>query len=106
MADKNWGFSKDDAPPWPNNAEGDPIPPAFLIHLSEVDLEGQIVTSMLNAAGIPVVAQFPLGGEFGRIIMGMSGTGRELYVPETMLEDAQGMLTASFEEDIFTDVQE
>ena len=106
MTESNWGFTKNNAPPWPKKADGEPVAPAYLTHLSETDFEGQIVVSMLNAAGIPVVSQYPLGGEFGRVIMGMSGTGRELYVPETMLEDAREMLTASFEEDAFDDVQE
>ena len=106
MADSNWSFSKNNMPPWPNGADGQPVPPVYLTHLSEVDFEGQIVSSLLTSAGIPVVSQYPLGGEFGRVIMGMSGTGRDLYVPETMLEEARGLLTASFEEDMFDDVQE
>ena len=106
MTDHTLGFSEKNPPPWPNRADGRPVPPAFLIHLSETDFEGQIVTSMLLSNGIPVVGQFPNNGEFGRVIMGMSGTGRDIFVPETMLEDAQGLLTASFEEDMFTDVQE
>jgi len=105
MAQKNWGFSKDNSPPWPEKENGQPVPPARLIHLSETDLEGQIVASMLTSAGIPVVSQYPLGGEFGRVILGFSGTGRELYVPETMLEDALEMLSGDFQEEAFCDVQ-
>ena len=98
MSAKNWGFSKNDGPPWPHKEDGEPVAPAYLAHLNAVDFEGQIVRSMLTSAGIPVVVQYPNNGEFGRIILGFSGTGLDLYVPETMLEDAQGMLTAEFEE--------
>ena len=106
MAENNWSFSKQNMPPWPNGENGQPIPPAYLTHLRETDFEGQIVAALLTSEGIPVVSQYPLGGEFGRVIMGMSGTGRELYVPETMLEEARALLEAGFEEDIFDDVQE
>ena len=106
MARKDWGFSEDTSPPWPKLENGQPVPPAYLTHLSESALEGPIVTSLLNSAGIPVVSQFPLGGEFGRIILGFSGTGRELYVPETLLEDAKELLASDFQEEIFDDVQD
>ena len=106
MTDATFGFSENKAPPWPKQGDGTPVPPVFLTHLSETDFEGHIVTAMLTSAGIPVVEQYPNNGEFGRVIMGMSGTGQDIYVPETMIEDARGMLTANFEEDMFTDVQE
>ena len=85
--------------PWPNGEDGNPVPPVFLAHLSAMDMEGQIVIGMLESAGIPVVTQYPNGGAFGKIILGFPGTGLDLYVPETLLEDAKGMLEGNFEED-------
>jgi len=85
--------------PWPKKEDGKPVPPVFLTHLRATDLEGQIVISMLEAAEIPVVTQHPNGGDFGRVILGFSGTGIDIYVPEHLLADAQGMLTGEFEED-------
>ena len=98
MAEKKWGFSKNDGPPWPIGDDGQPIPPAYLTYLKEVDFESQIIKSLLTSAGIPVVTQYPLGGEFGRVILGISGTGTELFVPETMLEDAKAMISGDFQE--------
>ncbi|MCL2568864.1 MAG: hypothetical protein FWE12_05440 [Oscillospiraceae bacterium] len=100
MAFENWSFGKPTKGlPWPNDENGKPIEPAFLVHLSAVDLEGQIVISMLESEGIPVVTQYPNGGSFGRVIIGISGTGIDLYVPITRLEDAIGMLEGEIAED-------
>jgi len=96
LQDWNFGYKKND-PPWPNDADGKPIPPAYLTHLPAVGMEGQIVVTMLESAGIPVVTQHPNNGDFGRIIIGVSGTGVDIYVPAPLLEDAQGMLDGRFE---------
>ena len=96
MAFDNFG-RPEKALPWPKGADGKPVPPVFLVHLRALDLEGQIVKTMLESAGIPVLIQRPSGGDFGQIIMGFSGTGLDLYVPQTLLEDAQAMLDSPFE---------
>ena len=99
MALENWSFGKPSKGlPWPKGDQGEPVPPAFLTHLSAVDLEGQIAISLLESAGIPVVIQHPNGGDFGKIILGFSGTGLDIYVPVTLLEDAQGLLEGEFED--------
>ena len=43
---------------------------------------------MLEAYGVPCVRQYPNDGGFGKLIMGMSGTGVDIYVPQSMLNDA------------------
>ena len=98
MALTDWSFKrKKDSPPWPKGDDGKPVPPAFLTHLAAVGLEGQIAVSLLESAEIPVVTQHPNDGDFGRIIIGVSGTGVDLYVPATFLEDAREMLDGRFE---------
>ena len=105
MARKDWSFGKKDpGPPWPQTEEGTPVPPVYLQHLRATDLEGEIVVNLLESADIPVVMQYPNGGSFGRVILGFSGTGIDVYVPETLLEDARAMLDSQFEEDALTDV--
>ena len=86
-------------PAWPKDSAGNDIAPAFLTHLREADFEGQIVISLLTSSDIPVVTQLPNGGSFGRVILGISGTGTDLFVPATMLDEAKALLNASFEED-------
>ena len=97
LSDWNWGKPQKGLP-WPNGEDGKPVRPAFLTHLNVTDMEGQIVMSLLESAEIPVVTQYPNNGEFGKVIIGVSGTGIELYVPEHLLEDAQGLLNGEFEE--------
>ena len=106
MARSDWSFGKNPAgPEWPKTETGDPVPPVFLTHQRATDLEGEIVLNLLTSADIPVVVQYPNDGTFGRIILGFSGMGLDLYVPETLLEDAKAMLSGEFEEDEFADVQ-
>ena len=97
MALKDWFGSKKDGPPWPKDEIGTPVRPVFLTHLTAVDMEGPIVIGLLESAGIPVVTQHPNNGDFGRIIIGFSGTGLDIYVPATLLEDARAMLEGQFE---------
>ena len=107
MALNDWGFSgkKVKGPPWPKTDEGKPIPPAFLTHLRATDFEGEIIVNLLASSDVPVVTQYPNDGAFGQIILGFSGTGLDLYVPETLLEDAKALLEGQFEETDFDDVQ-
>ena len=103
MARTDWQFGQTKGPPWPRTEEGKPIPPVFLTHVAALDLEGQILISLLESSGISVIAQLPLGGEFGKIILGFSGTGIDLYVPETQLEDAEILISGEFEEEAESD---
>jgi len=98
MSLSDWSFGKSrKGLPWPHDRDGKPVPPAFLVHLNSTDLEGQIVVSMLESAGIPVMTQYPNNGEFGQVILGFSGTGVDLFVPEHLFEDAKGILEAEYE---------
>jgi hypothetical protein len=61
---------------------------AFLRHCTSVDMEDELLVNMLDAYGIPCVRHYPADGGFGKVIMGISGMGADLYVPKSMLEDA------------------
>ena len=61
------------------------IIPAALMAL---DMDDALLANMLGAYGIPCVKQYPNDGQFGKLILGMSGTGVDVYVPKSMLEDA------------------
>ena len=41
----------------------------------------------------------PGDGSFGEVFLGSSGFGVDIYVPETMLEDAQNIVSADILED-------
>jgi len=97
----NWSLTKkkDDLPQWPNDENGEAIPPAFLTHISGGPLNLELTLNLLEAYGIPHVSDFPNNGLFGKLIFGHPPSGMEVYVPETMLEDAQNVLNADIEED-------
>ena len=77
---------------WPKTESGEPVEPAFLTHCSPLDMEAQMVQSMLESFGIPSIRRLPGDGAFGQLILGMSGNGIEIYVPCTMLNEAQELL--------------
>ena len=95
----NWSIKRKKGPPWPNNEDGNPIPPVFLTHLHGVGIDMELTINLLEAYGIPHVPEYPLNGQFGKMIMGFPPGGVKIYVPETMLEDAQNILSADFSEE-------
>lgn len=73
---------------WPKDASGELIEPVFLTHISNLNMSDEMLINFLGAYGIPCVRQYPNDGDFGRLILGVSGTGVDIYVPMTMYEDA------------------
>ena len=98
----SWSLKKKEetGPEWPVRESGEPVAPAFLIHIGGGPLDMELTLNLLAAYGIPHVCDYPNNGLFGKLIMGHPPSGMEVYVPETMLEDAQNILSAdSYEED-------
>lgn len=73
---------------WPRGEDGQPVPARFLCHRSCVDLSDRLLVNMLEAYGIPCLSVDPGDGGFGRVVLGMSGQGVDLYVPENLYDDA------------------
>ena len=92
----NWAIRKKEekGPEWPNGENGEPVPPAYLTHIGGGPLDMELTLNLLEAYGIPHVSQYPNNGLFGKLIMGHPPSGMEIFVPETMLEDAQNVLNA------------
>ena len=90
----SWSFSKTKGPDWPNDVFGDPVPPVFLMHIIGGPLDMELTLNLLEAYGIPHVGKYPHNGLFGKLILGYTPFGIEVYVPETMLEDARNILNA------------
>ncbi len=84
---------------WPRDEKGEAVKPALLAHLSDSNIEAGIMTNMLRAYGIPVFLSYPNDGEFGKLIMGFSGSGVDICVPETMLDEARNLISADIEEE-------
>jgi len=89
---ENLGFSKKRDPVWPTLPDGTPETPALLTHISTYDMNGDIVLGLLESFGIPALTQYPGNGGFDRVLQGMSIAGVDVYVPESVLEDAKALL--------------
>jgi hypothetical protein len=91
---KNWSFKSGERPEknWPAAEDGTPASPAFLMHAEGTQAEADLTVNLLNAYGIPATCVYPNNGEFGKIILGFPASGADIYVPETMLEDAQNII--------------
>lgn len=76
---------------WPRNADGELVPPALLTKCTGIDMDDVLLVNMLEAYGIPCLKNYPGDGQFGKIMLGMSGYGVEILVPETLLADAQAL---------------
>ena len=50
---------------------------------------------MLKAYGIPCLCMERAEGSLGRVVLGISGYGVEIYVPKNLLEDAKTLLEES-----------
>lgn len=73
---------------WPKDEKGEPVKAAFLVNRSNVGMDDEFTANLLETYGIPVIRRYPNDGDFGRLIIGVSGSGTDLYVPETMKEEA------------------
>jgi len=88
-----WGRSPNDLPArWPRKADGTPEAPALLTHRMEWNYESEILEQKLRAYDIPVFRQMGNLGTLSKIVLGFSGSGVDLYVPESLLSDAQELL--------------
>ena len=84
---------------WPRDEKGETVRPALLTHCSPLDLEAEMIQSMLGSFGVPSLRMLPGNGAFGELILGMSGNGIDIYVPCTMLEEAQDLLKGEPDDD-------
>ena len=85
---------------WPKDAGGEPVAPRFLTHCRSNDFEDALLVNMLAAYGIPAVILHPENGEFGKVVLGMSGTGSSIFVPETMYEEAKDLMEAEPDDEL------
>lgn len=84
---------------WPKRADGRPEAQAFLANLQDVGGIADMSIAMLESFGIPVLKKYRSGGGAGRIVLGFSGYGADLFVPVSRLEEAKALLEAP-EEDL------
>lgn len=85
-----WGRGKAGSLPerWPKDSAGELESPVFLCRCISNDMSDALKVNMLEAYGIPCLQRYPGDGGFGRVVLGMSGSGTDIYVPESLYEDA------------------
>ena len=84
---------------WPKDPSGEPEEAAFLVHCGPLDMEADMVRSMLEAYGVPSVSKYPGDGAFGKVMLGISGNGTDIYVPASRLAEAQELLKGEPDDD-------
>ena len=85
---------------WPRRGDGEPVTPKFLAHRKSVDMADTLLANLLEAYGIPVLLRHPGDGSFGKVLLGMSGTGSNIYVPETMYDQALELMEAECDDSL------
>ena len=58
-----------------------------------------MMINLLEAYEIPVLRKASGDGALGEVILGVSGYGVDIYVPETMLQDAQNIVSGDIVEE-------
>ena len=87
---------------WPKTDAGEPVPPALLLDAqnSQEILNARMA---LTALGIPFLVQNPSPATFTTVLFGTELIGGNLYVPETLLEDAKFLLENPISEEELED---
>lgn len=76
---------------WPKDCNGEPEEPVRLATLINLNMVDELTVNMLEACGIPCLRLYPGDGSFGKLIMGMSGQGTDIYVPKSFAADAAAL---------------
>jgi len=82
---------------WPRDEAGELEPPVYLCHCTGLDMDDAMLISRMESYGIPCLRQYPNNGEFGKLILGLSGTGVDIFVPAGVWADACELLKESDE---------
>ena len=85
---------------WPKGEDGEPEQPRFFCHRSCVDMSDMLLVNMLEAYGIPCLTLDPGNGSFARVVMGISGQGVDIYVPENLYDDAVALSKEENDEEL------
>ena len=84
---------------WPKDEKGEPVPAVWLTGCTQFDMSDAIITSLLDSCGIPFYKRYPHYGGFGNLMLGMSAEGVDIYVPETMFDEAKNILEGESEDE-------
>ncbi len=89
----NWALGAN-IPSWPLDAQGQDEKAVLLQQTFDSAADSDLIISLLAAYSIPCFKYYDLDGGAGKVINGFSGYGTSLYVPASLLEEAQAILAA------------
>lgn len=78
--------------PWPDGRDGEPEEPILLTEMPDFGGRCQLLQSRLRAYSIPSITRYPGGGTLGKVVLGFSGYGVQLFVPASRLEESCKLL--------------
>ncbi len=88
-----WGRAEQDLlDRWPKGEDGEFETPAFLTDAVEAGGEAELLCQMLRSYDIPVLRRYEKDGTLGKVVLGFSGYGVQLYVPASRLEEARELM--------------
>ena len=95
MDDKNWSRSLPGGllERWKKEERGETEEPGMLSTASNLNLYAEMTLNTLEGYGSPCLKRYPGDGSFGKVVLGMSGQGTEIFVPKSMLEDAAALVS-------------
>ena len=85
---------------WPRKENGETEEPAYLCTRTCSDMADQLTVNMLKAYGIPCLCMERAEGSLGRVVLGISGYGVEIYVPANLLNDAKILIEEEHHEEL------
>lgn len=83
---------------WPTDSNGENIAAAFLTNVAGTQAEYELALSLLRSFNIPYACEFTGMGQISKVYTGFSSSGMDIYVPVTMLEDANNILFGASED--------
>lgn len=83
---------------WPRDGQGELEPPVYLCHCTGRNMDEELTVSRMEGYGIPCLRVYPRDGAFGKLIIGVSGHGTDIFVPASLWADACELLNTSEEE--------
>ena len=86
---------------WPKDGQGAYVPGGQADRLLAAGHGEAIINSLLDSCGIPHFTRYPHYGGFGNLMLGVSAEGVDVYVPETMLEDAKNIIEGESEDESY-----
>jgi len=85
---------------WPRREDGELEEPQYLCTRTCNDMADQLTANMLKAYGIPCLCMERAEGSLGRVVLGISGYGVEIYVPANLLNDAKILIEEENHEEL------